>query len=151
MRGRVWHCVDHLAFWVFLGQGSRTPRLFLGSFWGTCFGHAASKVHHLIFGHYVFEEAVTSYVTSQHRMYIGHMTSHYKRSANASFGVLACCSSIHQVRLYCLRPTLGWCLMRAGHDASNASLGWSLLPLNVIIVLALVNSAVSPVGIQVSQ
>ena len=31
------------------------------------------------------------------------------------------------------------------------SLGWSLLPSNIIIVLALVSSTVSPVGIQVSQ
>ena len=36
--------------------------------------------------------------------------------------------------------------MRVGHDASSASLGWSLLPSTVIIVLALVNSAVSPAG-----
>ena len=36
----------------------------------------------------------------------------------------------------------GWCLMRVGSDMSSASLGWSLLPSNAIIVLALVNSAV---------
>ena len=36
--------------------------------------------------------------------------------------------------------------MRAGCDASSASPGWSLLPSTVIIVLDLVNSAVSPVG-----
>ena len=40
----------------------------------------------------------------------------------------------------------GWCLTCVGHDASSASLGWSLLPSTVIIVLVLVNSAVSPVG-----
>ena len=34
---------------------------------------------------------------------------------------------------------------------SSASPGWSLLPSNVIIVLALVNSTVSPAGTQVSQ
>ena len=33
-----------------------------------------------------------------------------------------------------------------GRDMSSTSLGWSLLPSNVIIVLALVNSAMSPVG-----
>ena len=44
-----------------------------------------------------------------------------------------------------------WCLTRVGHDVSSASPGWSLLPSNVIIVLALVNSAMSPVGTQVSQ
>ena len=36
--------------------------------------------------------------------------------------------------------------MRVGHDMSSVSSGWSLLPLTVIIVLALVNSAVPPVG-----
>ena len=36
--------------------------------------------------------------------------------------------------------------MCVGHDASSASPGWSLFPLTVIIVLALVNSAVSPAG-----
>ena len=39
-----------------------------------------------------------------------------------------------------------WCLTRVGHDESSASLGWSSLPSTVIIVLALVNSTVSPVG-----
>ena len=61
-------------------------------------------------------------------------------------GVLACCSSVHQVGLYHQRPAGGWCLKRVGRDASSAYLGWSLLPSTVIIVLALVNSAVSPVG-----
>ena len=55
-------------------------------------------------------------------------------------------SSVHQVRLYHQRPACGWCLMHVGHDASSASPGWSLLPSNIIIVLALVNSAVSPAG-----
>ena len=62
------------------------------------------------------------------------------------WGVLACCSSICQVRLYHQGPMCGWCLMHVGHNMSSASLGWSLLPSTVIIVLALVNSAVSPVG-----
>ena len=47
---------------------------------------------------------------------------------------------------YHQRPMCGWCLTRVGHDASSTSPGWGLLPLTVIIVLALVNSAVSPVG-----
>ena len=62
------------------------------------------------------------------------------------FGVLACCSSVHQVRLYHQRPAGGWGLTHVGRNASSASLGWSLLPSTVIIVLAMVNSAVSPVG-----
>ena len=88
---------------------------------------------------------VTSYVMSQHCMCVGHMTFYYKRSVNTSVGVLAC-SSIHQVRLYHQRPMGGWCLMHVGHNVSSTSPGWSLLPSTVIIVLALVNSAVSPVG-----
>ena len=61
-------------------------------------------------------------------------------------GVLACCSSIRQVGLYHQRPADGWCITCVGRDVSSASPGWSLLPSTVIIVLALVNSAVSPVG-----
>ena len=45
-----------------------------------------------------------------------------------------------------LPPAYGWCLTRVGRNVSSTSLGWSLLPSNVIIVLALVNSAVSPEG-----
>ena len=83
---------------------------------------------------------------SQHRMCIGHVTFYYKRSTDALVGVLTCCLSIHQVRIYHQRPTCGWCLMRVGRDPSSVSPGWSLLPSIVIIVLALVNSAVSPAG-----
>ena len=90
--------------------------------------------------------AVTSYVTSQHCMCIGHVNFYYKRSTDPLVGVLACGSSIHQVRPYHQRPLCGWCLTGVGHDTSSVSPGWSLLPSNVIIVLALVNSAVSPAG-----
>ena len=62
------------------------------------------------------------------------------------WGFLACCSSVRQVQLYHQRPAGVWCLMHVGHDVSSTSLGWSLLPSTVIIVLALVNSAVSPAG-----
>ena len=90
--------------------------------------------------------AVTSYVMSQCCMCIGHMTFNYKRPTNASVGVLACCLSICQVRLYHQRPTGGWCLTRVGCDASSMSPGWSLLPSTVITVLVLVNNTVSPAG-----
>ena len=62
------------------------------------------------------------------------------------WGVFACCSSICQVRLYHQRPVGGWCLMHVGRDVSSTSLGWSLLPSTVIIVLALFNSTVFPAG-----
>ena len=45
----------------------------------------------------------------------------------------------------------GWCPMRVGHDMSSMSLGWSLLPSSIFIVLALVNSDVSHWGTWVSQ
>ena len=89
---------------------------------------------------------MTSYVTSQHCTYIGHVTFHYKRVTNIMVGILACCSSIHQVQLYHQRPMCGWCLMRVGRNTSSASVGWSLLPSTVIIELTLVNSTVSPAG-----
>ena len=63
-------------------------------------------------------------------------------------GVLVCCLS---VQVYHQRPACGWYQTHVGHDASSTSPGWSLLPSKVVIVLALVNSAVSPVGTQVSQ
>ena len=90
--------------------------------------------------------AVTSYVMSQHCTCIGHMTFYYKRAAKTSVQVLACCSSIRQVQLYHQRPVCGWCLTHVGHDVSGVSPGWSLLPSIVIIVLAYVNSTVSPAG-----
>ena len=39
-----------------------------------------------------------------------------------------------------LAPVYSWCPMCVGCDASSMSLGWSLLPSSVLIVLALVNS-----------
>ena len=98
------------------------------------------------------KDAVMSYVTSQQCTCIGNVTFYYKRSADITWWegefiwVLACCSSIRQVRLYHQRPTCGWCLMPVGCEASSTSPGWSLLPSTVIIVLVLVNSTVSPAG-----
>ena len=89
-----------------------------------------------------------SCVTSWHCMCTGHMTFHYKSSADASFKALLALSSRPSVRLSGspLSPAYGWCLTRVGHDVSSTSLGWSLLSSSIIIVLALVNSAVSPKG-----
>ena len=66
-------------------------------------------------------------------------------------GFLPWSSSVHQVQLCQQRPMGDWYLMHVGCDASSTSPDWSLLPLKVIIVLALVNSAVSPAGTAVSQ
>ena len=99
---------------------------------------------------------VTSCVTSRHCTCTGHITVCYKRSANTSFEAL-----LAHLALWALSswpfirpsgspwpPAYGRCLTRVGHDTSSASLGWSLLPSSIIIVLALVNSAVSPQGDQ---
>ena len=116
-------------------------------FWG---GHTSDIVHLkrvILFADVTsLRGTMMSYVMSQCHTCIGHMIFYYKRSTDASVGVLACCSSICQVRLYHQRLTCGWCLMPVGHDASSASLGWSLLPSTVFIVLALVNSAVFQAG-----
>ena len=45
----------------------------------------------------------------------------------------------------------GWCPTCVGRDASSMSLGWSLLPSSILIVLALVNSDVPHQGTWVSQ
>ena len=64
-------------------------------------GHASDVTHskHIILFADVksLKGTVTSYVTSQHRMCIGHLTFYYKRATDTSVGVLACCLSIHQV------------------------------------------------------
>ena len=44
-------------------------------------------------------------------------------------------------------PVYGWCLTRAGCNTSSASPGRSLLPSSIIIVFALVNSAVPHRGL----
>ena len=58
---------------------------------------------------------------------------------------LAFCLSIFQV-CFCQGPVCGWCLTCVGIDASSTSPGWSLLPLTIIIVLALVDSTMPPCG-----
>ena len=70
-------------------------------------------------------------VTSHCHTCTSHATFHYKRSTDASSRALDL-----RVRLSGLPvvPVCGLCLTCVGHDASSASLGWSLPPLNIIIV-----------------
>ena len=83
---------------------------------------------------------------SQHHMCIGHVTFYYKRSTNASVGGSGLLF-IHSSGSTLSPETRVWLVPNGvGHDASSASSGWSLLPSTVIIVLALVNSAMSPAG-----
>ena len=91
--------------------------------------------------------AVMSCVMSRPHTCTGHVTFCYKRLANASFKALLALGLwfVHSSGLP-LPPAYGWCLMHVRCDTSSVSLGWSLLPSSVIIVLALVNSTVSPRG-----
>ena len=147
MQGRVWHHAEHPALWVY---HCCITHIFLQPFWTILGRHTldtACPKHVILFANITSSnDTVTSYVMSQHRKCIGHVTIYYKRATNTSVGVLTCCSSICQVRLYHQRPVCGWCLTRVGHDTSSTSPGRSLLPSTVIIVLAFVNRAVSPAG-----
>ena len=141
----MWHYVDHLVIWVVPVQG------FLGNSVLTCFGHTVSKVHHLFLDVTSSGGAVMSCVTSWCCMCTGHMTFYYKRSADASFWALLAHLALSSRPLVHpsgppLSPVYSWCLMHVGHNASSVSPGWSLPPSSIIIVLALVNSAVSPKG-----
>ena len=58
--------------------------LFWGIFQETRFGHATYEACHLVCHITSFNDAVTSYMMSQHHMCIGHMIIYYKRAANTS-------------------------------------------------------------------
>ena len=145
--GSVWHCVEHPALWV---SCCHVTHVFLWPFWailGGCALDAACLKCVILFANVMsLNDTVMSHVMSQHSMCIGHVTIYYKRATNTLVGILACCSFIRQVRLYHQRPVCGWCLTRVGCHVTSVSPGGSLLPSIVIIVLALVNSAMSPAG-----
>ena len=113
----------------------------------TRFGCGRVQSASLVLGCYIVYGTVMSWVTSQCHTCSGHMTFFYKRLASTSFEALFHSFSSCEL-LVCtpgspLSAACGWCLMHVGHNASSTSLGWSLLPSGIIIVLALVNSAVS--------
>ena len=117
----------------------------------THFRHAASEAHQLFSDVTSSGGAVTSCVTSRHHTCTGHMNFYYKRLANTSFKALLAHLVLGSRPLVHpsgspLSPAYGWCLTHVGHDTSSASPGWSLLSSSVIILLALVDSAVSPKG-----
>ena len=122
--GRLWHCAEHQALWVYCCHGALVIYSHFRQFLG---GHASDVAHPkrvILFANVTsLNSAVTSYVTSQHCTCIGHVTFYYKRATDTSVGALACCLSICQVRLYHQRPTCGWCLTCVGHDVSSTSLG----------------------------
>ena len=140
----VWHQVDHLAIWVVPALGFVAV---LGNSMFMHFGRAASEARHLFSDITLLGGAMTSYVTSRLCTCTGHMIGCYKRSALLAHWALGSRPLVHP-SVSPLSPMYGLCLMCVGHDASSTSLGWSILPSNVIIVLALVNSAVSPGGLR---
>ena len=125
-----------------LGFCSHFRQFHVHALWMCCVQSAS-----LIFRCYITRGAVTSYVTSQLCTCTGHMIGCYKRSALLARGTLSS-RPLVQPSGSPLSPVYGWCLMRVGRDASSASPGWSLLPSSVIIVLALVNSTMSPGGLR---
>ena len=113
----------------------------LGNSVFTCFG----QPRHLFSDVTSPGGAVTSYVMSRLCTCTSHVIGHYKRLALLALEALSSRPLVRPSGLP-LSPAYGWCLMHVGRDASSASPGWSLLPSSVIIVLALVNSTVSPRG-----
>ena len=106
---------------------------------------------------YIISGTVTSCMMSWHHVCMSHMTFGYKSSHRALFEALllwylllfiwfSVCPSGSP-----LAPAYSWCPMRVGHNVSSVSLGWSLLPSSVLIVLALVNSDIPYRGTWVSQ
>ena len=91
-----------------------------------------------------FVDTVTSYMTSQHHMFIGHMTIYYERAANTSEGRV----SVSLLGLTLSSETLLWlvsntcrsrcikCISRQEPNCFNSN----------HCVLALLNSAASPAG-----
>ena len=97
-----------------------------------------------------FNDAVTSSVMLQCCACGDHVTFQYERLVHTPLGALflefvLVSGLIHQ------RPAGIWCLMHVGCDMSNVSLDWILRPSNIIVVLVLVNSTVSPMGELQSQ
>ena len=138
----MWHQVDHPAIQVVPAQGFVA---ILGNSVFTYFRCTTSEVCHLFLDVTSPRGAMTSYVTARLRMCTGHMISCYKRSALLALEALSSRPLVHPSGLP-LSPVYGWCLTCIGCDTSSASPGWSLLPSSIIIVLALVNSTMSPRG-----
>ena len=93
----MWHCTEHPTLWV---HHCHVTRVFLRLFWailGRCALDAVHPKHIILFVNItLLNNAVMSYVTSQHHTCIGHMTIYYKRAVNASVGgscLLFICSS----------------------------------------------------------
>ena len=97
MGGRVWHCVEHPALWVYCGHGALVLLPFLGNFGWAHFGYGMSKAHHLIFRCYIIKghcdimcDVTVPHVHWSHDLLL-------KKVPDALVGVLACCSSVCQV------------------------------------------------------
>ena len=145
----MWRCADHPAIRVVPARGFAAV---FSQFRVDALRDTPHPKHILLCSDVTLSGgAVMSCVTSRHHTCSGHVTFCYKRSADASFEALlahwalSSRSLVHPLGSP-LSPAYGWCLTRVGHNMSSVSLGWSLLPSSIIIVLAFVNSAVSPKG-----
>ena len=130
--------------------------ILVGYFGLACVGHAVSDAHHLSLRHCIISDAMMSCVTSWCHACMGHMTFGYKSSQRAWFEALSAQKALMFHKVLCspgssLAPTYGWCLTCIGCDTSSVSLGWSLLPSSILVVLVLVNSDIPHQGTRVSQ
>ena len=83
----MWHHTEHLVLWVY---HCCITHIFLWLFWAILGRHASDterpKCIILFANVMLLNDAVTSYVTSQHCMCSGHMTIYYERGANTLVG-----------------------------------------------------------------
>ena len=103
--------MEHLALCVYHYRITLSMAITLQLFWGILGGRASDRAHpkHVILFANVmsFNDAVTSYVMSQHHMCIGHMTFYYKRAANTSVGG-SCLLFVHSSGLTLSPETHVW-------------------------------------------
>ena len=130
--------------------------ILVGYFGLACVRHAVFDACHLSLRCCIISDAMTSCVMSWHHACMGHMTFGYKSLQRAWFKALSAWKALTFHKVLCLpgsflAPTYGWCLTRVGHDASSTSLGWSLLPSSILVVLVFINSDIPHRGTRVSQ
>ena len=83
----MWHCVEHPALRV---HHCHVTHVLLWPFWailGRCALDVVRLKHVILFADVTsLNDAVMSYVTSQHHTCVGHVTIYYKRATNTSVG-----------------------------------------------------------------
>ena len=104
----MWCCVEHPALWVY---HCRITHIFLWLFWANSGRHTSDSVHPkciILFANVTsLNDAVMSYVMSQHCMCICHVIIYYKRAANTLVGG-SCLLFIHSLGLTLSPETRVW-------------------------------------------